>query len=495
MYRTQINFLQPDQLNNGGDEEPPKKKKPFFSFFVVLLLIIALVYTYRSFSSARQPEDGAAYDPITLQPKKMSLLQTVKNFIFHSDNILEGQKEDRINILLLGMGGPGHDGPYLTDTNIILSIKPRDKTVAMISVPRDLGVKINQYGWRKINHANAFGEIEQAGQGGEYARKIFSETFGLDVPYYIRVDFKAFTELIDEVGGVEVNVERSFSDSQFPGPNHSYQTVSFQAGVQTMNGTQALQYARSRHGTNGEGSDFARAKRQQQIIMALKERLLSFGTYTNPMKVQKMLGSLSSHITTNLNFGQIMYLASLARETNGVSKTLVLDNGSSNLLVNGYSPSGAYILSPRTGNFNEINEAIENIFNENYTIATTRTPVPDANKSVFPTAKLEIQNGTWKVGLASKFQKKLEDKGFTVVTIGNSVYRPVDSTQIYLLRKNIATDVIKSLEKETGFKSTTSIPEWLSEEYDNPDTPESEVGLKYSLDTDILVIAGNDLNI
>src|SRR3989339_710610 len=246
-----VNFLEPK--NQTLHETPPRRRRWFLYLLTLAILIFVGNCGLRAFSLYELPQNGDAYDALTLKPKNVGLFQTVKNFIFHSDNVLAGQTNNRINILLLGIGGSGHDGPYLSDTNIIVSIKPSTKEVAMISVPRDLAAEMNG-GIFKINSADAFGEAKQSGGGGEYARQIFAKTFALDIPYYIRVDFKAFEDLINTVGGVSIDVPRAFSDNLYPGPNNSYKPISFEAGVQAMSGTRALEYARSRHGNNGEGS-------------------------------------------------------------------------------------------------------------------------------------------------------------------------------------------------------------------------------------------------
>lgn len=480
-----INFLRPQQFTPPPEPRRPKKAWLFFIFIVIA--VVLAIFGYRQYSLNEWPTEANGYDPITLKPKKNGILQAVKNFVFHSDNLLAGQNEDRVNILLLGMGGAGHDGPYLTDTNIILSIQPSTKQIAMVSVPRDLGVNIAGQGIRKINYANAFGEANNAGTGGEYARKVFEKTFDIDIPYYVRVDFKAFEELIDEVGGVTVNVTRAFTDSQFPGANDSYQTIIFEAGSQTMNGERALQYARSRHGNNGEGSDFARARRQQQILTALKERLLSFGTYTNPVRVQNILQTLSEHITTNLDFGQLMYLANLGREANEGIKMLVLDNGTDGYLNSSIAASGAFILSPRTGNFDDINLAVKNIFSGE--VAQKTSPTTTENQSIFPTAKIEIQNGTWIPGLASLVQKKLQDKGFTVLAPNNSAQRPWDKTYIYVLKDTVATEIKTAIANELNAEVKTGLPSWLP----LASTTTSETGnIGYNKEADILIILGTD---
>ncbi len=487
------NFIKPRR--HEWREQPPRKKRWWLYFIVLIILMAGVNCGVRYFSLSELPADASAYDPVTLKPRRVSFLQTVKNYIFKSDKVLAGESDDRVNILLLGMGGVGHDGPFLTDTNIIVSLKPSAKQVALISVPRDLGANIPGHGIYKINFANAYGEAKTSGSGGELARAVFAKTFSLDIPYYIRVDFKAFEDLVNAVGGITIDVARSFTDNEFPGSNNSFNPISFTAGAQTMSGERALQYARSRHGNNGEGSDFARSKRQQQVLAALKGRLLSFGTYSNPAKIQQMLSSLASHVTTNLNFGQIMYLASLAREMNDGAKTLVLDNSPDGLLVSYFGIDGAFLLAPKTGNFDEINSAIKNVFGENSPVGavTTRSIAPaQADRPVFAVAKIEIQNGTWRAGLAAQYQALLEAKGFTVTSVGNSVKRPLDKTALYIVNQSAPSEIISNLEKELNTKASASLPDWLMENYDAPDTSSTEIGLKHRPDTDILIILGED---
>lgn len=480
-----INWLNPKPLNFEEKEPSPPHKRRWV-FVLVFICLFFAGCAIRNFTLSAWPTAGDKYDPVTLKPKKVGLLTTVKNMVLRSNNVLEGQTDDRINILLLGMGGAGHDGPYLTDTNIILSIKPSTKEIAMVSVPRDLGVEINGFGLRKINYANAYGEANTPGQGGEYARQVFAKQFDLDIPYYIRVDFKAFEELIDEVGGITVDVKTSFTDSLFPGENYSYKTVSFTAGKQTMNGITALQYARSRHGNNGEGSDFARSRRQQQILTALKDKLLSFGTYTNPVRVQNILNTLSSHISTNLDFGQMMYLAGMARDIQSDIKMLVLDNGVNGYLRSFISPSGAFVLAPVTNNFQEINDAILNVFTVANKSAEQMTGV---NPAIFTTAKIEVQNGTWLPGLAAKMAARLQSIGFSALTPRNSAKRPFETTQIYVVKKGVDQEITKALQKELGGAIINGLPNWVPI---NPASSTTVGDLGYSPEADIIVVLGTD---
>jgi hypothetical protein len=273
-----------------------------------------------------------------------------------------------------------------------------------------------------------------------------------------------------------------------------------------MKGEIALKYARSRHGTNNEASDFARAKRQQLVLSALKAEMLSAGTYLNPVKIQKILSSLSNHIATNLDFSQIMYLSGLSRSIDDNVKTFVLDNSENGFLDDFISYEGAYMLRPRDGNFTKITNVINNIFESTSTptfsaetIASdikSGTEVTSSKKtsndtSPFSTAHIEIQNGTWYVGLASKYKQILEEKGFAIENIGNCYERPVTNTIIYIINSKTPKEVINSLTKELGSHTTSILPHWLANERVTTST-DGTIEEKYKANTDILVVIGID---
>lgn len=498
-------------LSAGNPPPAPTAKK-------ILLVIAAIavlgITAYAGHTWAKRSGKLLSYASGRLQAKPPTLLQSVTNFIFRIDNILQGQDQDRVNILLLGIGGPGHDGPYLTDTSILLSIKPSTREVALVSVPRDLAVKINGFGIRKINSADAFGEAKTPDSGGEYARQIFEQTFNIPIPYYIRVDFKAFQEVIDDVGGITVDVPRSFTDNLFPLPDPStaYQTIHFDAGPRNFNGERTLDYVRSRHGDNGEGSDFARSRRQELVLAALKDKLLSFNTYSNPVLIKKIYDSITSHVLTNLDFSQMAYLASLAKDVT-INRRIVLDSSYNGYLVNRTGDNGAFLLYPRTGNFDAINATIADIFNETLpsptsTIAGVPQPPPNlptpsasvagaaplvaASTTQLYSAKLEIQNGTWRVGLASRWRQTLTRQGFTVLTTGNTIIRPIATTAIYRLDPRADKTALAVLSQKFRAPILTDLPYWLKENYDNPATPDNEAGMKYDPDSDVLIILGQD---
>lgn len=464
MEHRKINFVQPDLSPEPPKQPEPKSKKKFWIIGLVFLFLFGGCVAY-GFMPAEFPNDPLSYDPVTLEPTQPDgFFQRIKHFIFKPEKVLVREKKNRVNILLLGQGGPGHDGPYLTDTIMIASLKPESNEVALISIPRDLAVEIPDQGIRKINHANHYGEMKKKDFGPLLTSDVINETLGVPIHYYVRVDFKAFTDLIDDVGGVKVDVDRAFTDYEYPAPNDQYQTIAFDAGVQTMDGETALTYARSRHGNNGEGSDFARAKRQQKVILALKEKLISFRTLTNPVKINNILDTLGQHLLTNMEFSDIISFAKLGKELDTSDiPTLVLDNSENGFLKSGTSPTGAFILTPKSGSYDDIKLAIENIFDEEFILESqvieVQTDIPEQEKPIAPVAEVEILNGTWRAGLAARVRKTLLDDSFSVHTIGNTSERPLMESGIYDMSKGQFSSEIDEIQQLLALPIKQTPPE------------------------------------
>lgn len=193
--------------------------------------------------------------------------------------------DNQVNILLLGISGGDHDGPNLSDSNIVLNYNFETNRLTTISIPRDLWSPTLE---DKINSAYAYGEAKKPGKGGFILAKAEIEAvIGLPIQYAAVIDFQQFKELIDFLGGVEVEVEIPFTDKKFPitGKENDecngdktygcrYETISFKKGVMLMDGETALKFARSRNAEGDEGTDFAREKRQQKVIEAAKNKLV-----------------------------------------------------------------------------------------------------------------------------------------------------------------------------------------------------------------------------
>ncbi len=302
------------------------------------------------------------------------------------------QNLKRINIMLYGYGGDGHDGAYLSDSIMLVSIQPQatgPPQVAEVSFPRDWYVPIQLVSGKgarfaRINEAyadgmNGLGPVDrtQLNAGAAVADATMAHLLGITVDHYVGVDFDAFDSAVDAVGGIDVTVANRFTDTQYPRGecaqgNCGYMTVHFSAGVQHMNGKQALIFARSRHGDNGEGSDFARSHRQQLIIAALKEKVVSIGGIGN---LPNLLNALGDHVRTDLSIGDSEALYSLVQKVSPSSIEHVSVDNTNFLYDCGYPRScGAYYLYARDRSFDTLDHFIQNVFVNEPALAS-KTPV------------------------------------------------------------------------------------------------------------------------
>lgn len=276
---------------------------------------------------------------------------------------------ERVSVLLIGIGGEGHDGGYLADSMQVMSFDPRTSTVTLISVPRDLWVLIPAIEgrggyWGKINEAYTVGmgnvdrneknvPYYKHEQGGQVAAKVVAQVLGVPIDYWVSLDFAGFRQFIDAIGGVEVDVERAFTDTQYPANDDaeidsSYQTIRFEAGPQRMNGERALQFARSRYALE-DGSDFGRARRQQRLLVAVREQ--TFRVETIP-RMFTILDALEGHLRMSFSFTEAKDLAGWAQEQARNKQQFIIHTGGLDtdyLLYASTSPGGAYILLPRDG--------------------------------------------------------------------------------------------------------------------------------------------------
>lgn len=471
---SKINLIDTPEKNTS------RTKVFFFTFGKVLfyiLIILAILISTFSYQVIFS-EKG-----ISPSLKKFSFFSQLSHLTASGEKVLKGEHNDRINILFLGMGGIGHDGPFLTDTIILASFKPSNKKVAMISIPRDLSVYIPDQGWRKINHINSFGELKNRGYGGEFARQIISDILEVPIHYYVRADFEGFKKLIDDLGGLKIYVEKSFIDYEYPAENFKFQTVNFEKGWQVMDGDTALKFARSRHGTNGEGSDFARAARQQKILVVLKDKIFSFGTLLNPKNVVSILDAFQENIKTDLEVWEMIRLAQMGKKISSQEITHhVLDTSPGGLLES-TNYEGAYILQPKAGDFSEIQNLAQNIF-EYEKKAQTENKVEEKNESQEKNKAQEgksavvILNGTTYNGLAAQNSAKLSKKGFIVNKIANADTQNYKRTIIYDLSQE-KTNGLDYLETKYSALVSTDEPDWWQKQ-------------NFNYPTDFIIILGQD---
>jgi polyisoprenyl-teichoic acid--peptidoglycan teichoic acid transferase len=295
--------------------------------------------------------------------------------------------DGRTNILLLGSDmrtkGAETNKPILTDTILIASIGSLDKDVVLLSVPRDLWVKwktdTNTETYSKINSIFDYTTFYGEKIGGiDNLTKTLHTVLGVPIHYYGVIHFDIFTEIVDILGGIDVDVETAFTDYYYPVEGMEaapviadrYETVSFDKGVQNMSGEVALKFARSRKGDNNEGTDFARARRQQQVIMAIKNKALNIKTLINPIKLKELYGTYSENVDSNIDFGVIQnfYLLSQQIEFDKVVSVVLDDRSQATEGGLLYAPEDTtlygnqYVLVPQTGDYYQIHAYVQKYF-------------------------------------------------------------------------------------------------------------------------------------
>lgn len=315
------------------------RRLPWYLMSIVLLAAVVLgsaIY-YRVLAN-KQRVITENYSP---QPEVFKPEVSGVNFLAQTDPF-----DNLVNILLLGCGGPDHPGGGLTDVIQVLSINPIRKKALIFSVPRDLYVDIDNFGFHKINTAYNLGQQLGHGQGGILVKKEIEQVLGIPIHYYIKVDFNGFVRIVDLLDGIDVCVDRSIND-----PAHDIYILS---GCQEMDGQKALAYVRSRYST----SDFDRSSRQQKTIFAIKEKALKLNFLLNPLKINQALAILVGSLNTDIKISEMKQLSQLMA---GLKKdqmaTYVLDNRKDQLLYS-TSRNGAYVLLPVGGDYQKIKKFV-----------------------------------------------------------------------------------------------------------------------------------------
>lgn len=419
----------------------PWKKSLKWIFLVIILIVVGIgVWIGYSANSAikKITSDGG---------QKSSLLSFLGDF--NSGNI-KGKSEGRTNILLLGMGGTNHPGGTLSDTMIVMSINYQDNKMGMMSIPRDLWVPIPGFNHAKINEAYADGEKHKdtAGSGGQLSSQTVEDILGIPIHYYIRLDFEGFKKIIDTLGGVDVYVEKDIYDPYYPADNMiDYSPFKISTGEHHLDGALALKFVRSRETT----SDFDRSRRQQQVMAAVKEKILTLDVLANPKKVTEIINILGDHIKTNMQIEEIYSLWNVSKTidmTNVVTK--VLDTSADGPLTSSQDYRGYYIY-PRKGidNFSELEFMAKNIFK------------PEASNA--SEAKIEVLNGTNRSGVAKTVSQYLESYDYNVTKIGDNPSK-VNKTIVYDYSQGKYSDLAKQISEQLkasldtkSTKSTTNI--------------------------------------
>jgi len=339
--------------------------------------------------------------------------------VFSFGKTLQGDETGKTNILLIGTGGEDHDGANLTDTIIAASIDYDNKIVSMLSIPRDFYIMDRQ---QRINSVyDTEYQLYGAREGIENLTEIIEDITDLEIQYYVKVDFDGFVKIVDSIGGVELLVEDRIYDPYYPkGETIYFETFKIEAGLQTLDGETALKYARSRKTT----SDFDRAKRQQQLLFAIKEKALSLNILTDAGKIGEIYNSVDDSIETNLSLAEIIELGKIGIDFQKEDiLPLVINDDPTSCGGLVYTPvrdyfSGASVLLPAGNDYEYVHFFVNTVLNNIQAIASSRD-------------EIQVLNGTKTPGLAYEGLEILSRFCLNVVYYGNASERPIEESTIY----------------------------------------------------------------
>jgi LCP family protein required for cell wall assembly len=332
---------------------------------------------------------------------------------------------ERITILLLGIDERlDQDGPWRTDTMIVLTLDPAAMTAGMISIPRDLWVEIPGYGNDRINKAFFLGDANRyPGGGPALAMRTVQHNLGIPIHHFATVNFGAFVTLIDQIGCIEVDVAETIDDPTYPASEgFGYDPFHIEAGHHTLCGEEALRYARTRATFGG---DFDRAARQQQVIYAVRDRVLSSGELPHLISQSPQLWTtMQSGVSTSLSLEQIIQLALLAQDIPDTNICSAVINGE--YVDMATLSDGGQVLVP---NHENIRALVLEIFSGTGTCDITQQNLVDGASS--ENATVSVVNGTLTEGLATSTGDYLASFGINVVNVGNADRFDYENTLIY----------------------------------------------------------------
>jgi LCP family protein required for cell wall assembly len=366
------------------------------------------------------------------------------------------EQKERVNILLLGTDKRPGEAIARTDTMILVTVDPNSKTAGMLSVPRDLWVSVPGYYEDRINKAFFLGEQDgYPGGGPALAMKTIQYNLGVPVHFYVEVDFDGFEQIVDTLGGIDITVPETIDDPTYPDNNYGYDPFYIEAGQHILNGHDALRYARTRH---TPGADFSRARRQQQVLLAIRDKALQLGMVP---KIPELWNTMAGTVETDLQLVDIVELAQLADEIDTANiKSVVIDH---NYTLDYIADTGAQVLLPLR---DKIRVVIDDMF------AETKPPAGPSQEELaaaqqaqaeakaqeiaeqvkrqeeikaFLTqedARLVVQNGTNVPSLATLTADYLRQQGFNILQFGqadtstypDTVIVVYDESKIYTLQ-------------------------------------------------------------
>jgi LCP family protein required for cell wall assembly len=319
---------------------------------------------------------------------------------------------DRVTVLLMGVDNRPGQTVSRTDSVMVITMNPADGTVGMFSLPRDLLVTVPGFGdVVKINMVHVLGEIRQyPGGGPQLLKETVEDTLGYPVDYFVRMNFDGFRQVIDLIGGVDIEVPREIRDDLYPDENYGYDPLYIPAGLQHMDGDLALKYARTRH----IDSDYGRAGRQQQVLMAVRDRIMQPGQLAALLpRLPGLAIAMANTVQTDMPVEKAIALARVVGEIEQKDpQRVVIDN---TIGVVSLDPELGYVLTPDMA---KLRAAADSVFADQ-TVAGDGADV-ERQAITDEAARLVVLNGTMQEGLGAQTAADLGVQGFAVSAVGNA---------------------------------------------------------------------------
>lgn len=406
------------------------------AFFLLLILVGSSIWLFRTVREmtatweVTNPEFGVVDEPTadnnSLLPSDINPesnpSQPAPNTQV-ADTIEPWSGRERVTILLLGIDQRcDEDGPNHTDSMMLVTIDPVGLSAGILSLPRDMWVEIPNVGVDRINQANFYGEAyEYPGGGAALAVETVEAFLGVKIDYFAAVNFDAFVDVLDAVGGIDIVVPEAIDDPLYPDRCYGYEPFAIEAGEQHLDGEMALKYARTRATLGG---DVDRAARQQAVVLAVRDRVLRLNILPQLVGQAPVIWqTLQKNVRTNMSLEEGLQLALLAQDIPRSSiKTAVIDY---DYVYGETTPDGRQVLVP-------IRENIRQLRNELFTPPVIPTPEIQNLPSLMAAedARVAVYNGTAVFGLAGDTQTYLQSHNVNVTTVGNADAATYRATQI-----------------------------------------------------------------
>ncbi len=340
-----------------------------------------------------------------------------------TDSLQSWQGKERISILLLGIDQRCDEtGPTRTDSMMILTVDPIGLSASALSLPRDLWVEIPGYRVDRINQAHYLGELnEHPGGGAGLAMETVESLLGVEVDYYAAINFDGFVQFINHIDGIRVDVPEAIDDPIYPDSCYGHDPFEIDAGEQNMNGQIALKYARTRATSGG---DIDRAKRQQLVLLAIRDKIMQFDMVPKLMLESPQLWqTFQNAVGSNMSLDEALQLALLMKDIPRDSISTAVINYE---MAQPYTtPDGQQVLVP-------VRENIRGLRDQLFRPPAIPTPMIENLPALVEgeAAKVKIINGTQTFGLAANTQAYLQSYDIDVVEIGNADASTYRTTQI-----------------------------------------------------------------